>query len=66
MAKLNEKKSDRELERKIRSYFLEEQHENFFSGGEKIRNPSGHQGENDRVKKSEQRQVRRFLHKTCN
>ena len=31
-----------------------------------MRNPSGHQGENERVKKSEQRQVRHFLHKTCN
>ena len=30
-AKLNEKKSDRELERKIRSYLLEEQHENFLA-----------------------------------
>ena len=29
--KLNEKKSDRELERKIRSYLLEEQHENFLA-----------------------------------
>ena len=31
-----------------------------------MRNPSGHQGENERVKKSEQQQVRHFLHKTCN
>ena len=31
MAKLNEKKSDRELEQKIRSYLLEEQHENFLA-----------------------------------
>ena len=30
-AKLHEKKSDRELERKIRSYLLEEQHENFLA-----------------------------------
>ena len=30
---------------------MEEQHENFFSGGEKMRNPSGHQAENERVKK---------------
>ena len=30
-AKLNEKKSDRELERKIRSHLLEEQHENFLA-----------------------------------
>ena len=30
-AKLNEKKSHRELERKIRSYLLEEQHENFLT-----------------------------------
>ena len=29
-AKLNEKKSHRELERKIRSYLLEEQHEKFL------------------------------------
>ena len=31
-----------------------------------MRNPSGYQGENERVKKSEQQQVRHFLHKTCN
>ena len=30
-AKLNEKKSHRALERKIRSYLLEEQHENFLA-----------------------------------
>ena len=30
-AKLNEKKSDRELERKIKSYLLEEQHEKFLA-----------------------------------
>ena len=36
------------------------------SGGEKMRNPSGHQGENERAKKSEQQQLRHFLHKTCN
>ena len=29
--KLNEKKSDRELERKIRSHLLEEQHDNFLA-----------------------------------
>ena len=28
---LKEKKSDRELERKIKSYLLEEQHENFLA-----------------------------------
>ena len=65
IAKLNEKKSDRELEQKLRSYLLEEQHEN-FSSDEKIRNPSSHQGENERVKNSEKQQVRHFLHKTCN
>ena len=31
-----------------------------------MRNPSGHQGENERGKKCEQQQVRHFLHKTCN
>ena len=30
-AKLKEKKSDRELERKIKSYLLEEQHEIFLA-----------------------------------
>ena len=30
-AKLNEKKSDRELERKIKGYLLEEQHQNFLA-----------------------------------
>ena len=30
-AKLNEKKSNRELEREIRSHLLEEQHENFVA-----------------------------------
>ena len=34
-AKLNEKKSDRELERKIRSYLLEEQHENVLAAVKK-------------------------------
>ena len=55
-ANFNEKKSDRQLERKIRSYLVEEQHEIFLAA--KMRNPSGHQGENERVKKSEQQQVR--------
>ena len=31
MAKLNAKKSDRELERKLRSYLLEEQQENVLA-----------------------------------
>ena len=34
-AKLNEKKSDRELERKIRSHLLEEQHEIFLAAERK-------------------------------
>ena len=39
----------------------------FCSVGEKIRNASGHLGENERQwKKSEQEHVRHFLHKTCN
>ena len=36
---------------KIRSYLLEEQHENFLAAVKKWRNTSGHQGENERVKK---------------
>ena len=46
-AKLNEKKGDRDLEREIKNkgdiFLLEGQHENFFSGGDKMRNASGHQ-----------------------
>ena len=39
----------------------------FCSGGEKMRNASGHLGENERQwKKSEQEHVRHFLQKTCN
>ena len=38
----------------------------FCSGGEKMRNASGHQGENERLwKKSEKERVRKFPHKTC-
>ena len=46
--KLNEKKSDRELQREIRNkgdnFLSEEQHENFVATGRKC----GHQGENER------------------
>ena len=49
-AKINGKKGDRQLEREIKNediFLLEEQHENFGGGGEKMRNASGHQGENE-------------------
>ena len=39
----------------------------FCSGGEKMRNASGHLGENElQWKKSEQEHVQHFLHKTLN
>ena len=39
----------------------------FCSGGEKIRNASGHLGENEQQwKKSEQEHIQHFLHETCN
>ena len=54
-AKLNEKKSDRPLEREIKYkgkfFLLEEEHENFVAALGKIRNASGHQGENERQSK---------------
>ena len=54
-AKLNEKKSDRQLEREIKdkgdSFFLEEQRESFVAVVGKIRNASGHQGEIERQSK---------------
>ena len=54
---------------------LEEQHENFCSGGDKMGNASGHQckvkmsdseKKKKKKKKSEREHVRQFLHKTCN
>ena len=71
LAKLNEKKKERrELEREIKNkgdIFCWENNIKFCSGSEKMRNASGHQGENERQwKKSEQEHARQFLHKTCN
>ena len=62
-AKLNEKKSDRQLEREIKDKgdifsLLEEQHGNFVAAI-KVK-MSGSE------KKNEQEQVRHFLHKTSN
>ena len=63
-AKLNEKKSNRQLEREIKDkggiFLLEEQRENFVTAVEKIRDASGHQGENERQSKNEQEHVRSF------
>ena len=45
--KLNEKKGNRDLEREIkkqrRHFLFEERHDKFCSGGDKMRNASGHQ-----------------------
>ena len=62
--KLNGKKSNRQLEREIKDkggiFLLEEQRENFVTAVEKIRDASGHQGENERQSKNEQEHVRSF------
>ena len=57
-AKFKEKKSDRELE-----LFVGRRTSKFFSGGEKMRNTSGHQGDNERVYhiSSIKRVTRKFL-----
>ena len=50
-AKLNEKKSGRELEREIKNkgdIFVGRTTWKFCRGGEKMRNASGYQGENER------------------
>ena len=51
-AKLNEKKSDRELEQEIKktkeTFFVGGTTWKFCSGGKKVRNASCHQGENER------------------
>ena len=59
------KARDKEQRRPIS---LEKKTCKFYSGGEKTRNASGHQGENERQwkKKMEQEQMRYLLHKTCN
>ena len=39
----------------------------FYDGGEKVRNASDYQGENEQQwKKSEQEHIQYFPHKTCN
>ena len=53
-AKLNEKKSHRELERKIRSYLLEEQHEKFLVAVKKWENLAATKVKMSKWKKSEQ------------
>ena len=63
---------EREIKDKRDTYLVKRTTWKFYSGGEKIRNASGHQmqGENERHarqwKKSEQGHVRNFLHKTWN
>ena len=52
-----------------RHFFVGRSTLKFCSGGEKIINASGHQCKvkmSGSEKKSDQEQVRRFLHKTCN
>ena len=54
-AKLNEKKSDRELEREIKNtgdISCWRTTRKYYSGGEKMRNASNHQGENERQLKN--------------
>ena len=72
-AKLNEKKSHIELEREIKKerghhFFIGRTTWKFCSGGEKMRNASGHRGEKERQwkkkqtnKQTEQEHTRRFL-----
>ena len=73
---LNEKKSGRDLGREIkkkhrRHFFVGRTERKFCSGGDKMRNASGHQFKvkmSGSGKKSEREQVRHFLQnfKTCN
>ena len=45
---ITEKEWEQEIKSKGRQILLEEKHENFIAGAEKMRNASGHQGENER------------------
>ena len=62
--------TEKELEREIKNkgdWFLGRVTWQFYSGGEKMRSATGHQGENEwQWKKSEQEHIQHFLHKTCN
>ena len=69
----SEAQREKELERSERDrknkgdIFCWRNNMKFCSGGEKMRNASGHLGENERQwKKSEQEHVQHFLHKTLN
>ena len=66
----SEAQREKELERDRKNkgdIFCWRNNMKFCSGGEKMRNASGHLGENERQwQKSEQQQGRHFLHKTCN
>ena len=68
-AKLNEKKGDRDLELEIkkqsRHFFVGRTTGKVCSGGDKMRNASGHQCK-VKMSGSEREHVRHFLHKTCN
>ena len=66
-AKLNEKKSDGELEREIKSHsLLEEQHEIEAGVRERKMLTATKEKMSGGEKKSEQEHVRHLLHKTCN
>ena len=62
-----QEKSNKELEREIKNKGIGTTTSKFCSGGEKMRNASGDQDENERQwKKSEQEHVRHFLHEKSN
>ena len=66
----SEAQREKELERDRKNkgdIFCSRNNMKFRSGGEKMRNAGGHQGENERQrKKSEQEHVPYLLQKTCN
>ena len=66
----SEAQREKELERERKNngdIFCWRNNMKFCSSREKMRNASGHLGENERQwKKSEQEHVQHFLHKTCN
>ena len=68
-AKLNEKKGDRDLELEIKNkgdiILVGRTTGKVCSGGDKMRNASGHQCK-VKMSGSEGEHVRHFLHKTCN
>ena len=64
---ISEKELEPEIKKKEEINFVWRIKWTFYSGGEKMRNANGHQGENEQQKKKcEQHPIQYFLPRACN